>query len=208
LLSVCARSLVLASALVVAPHVEGTESVAGPARRNELAAAKAYCAQLDVFVDAHRLAALRLAEARPSGSSAAPVWKVFASDDEREQADADSLANVWVRNGRVAVVALTLQSSSRDWVLFVTYYFRPDGTLAKVDSTLNTFYGDLSVECVWLYDRNGKTLDFRSAFYDLHTRKRVRPNRDFIDRVVPRYETVRRLPFWRLVRPTGSVRRA
>ena len=208
MLSVCARSLALISALVVAPHVEGVGKVAGPVRQSELAAARAYCAQLDAFVDANRLDALRLAEARPSGSTAAPVWRVFASDDEREQADTESLANVWVRKGRVAVVALTLQSNSRDWVLFATYYFRPDGTLAKIDSTLNTFYGDLSVERVWFYDRNGKTLDFRAAIYDLHTRKRARPNRDFIDEVVPRYDTVRRLPFWRLVRPTRNARSA
>jgi hypothetical protein len=208
LLSVCARSLALASALASAPYVVGVGTVAGPVRHSALDSAQAYCAQLDAFVDANRLDALHLAEARPSGSTAAPVWKLFASDDEREMADADSLANVWVRKGRVAVVALTLQSSSRDWALFVTYYFRHDGTLAKIDSTLNTFYGDLSVERVWFYDRNGKTLEFRAAFYDLHTRRRVRPNRDFIDKVVPRYETVRRLPFWRLVRPTRSATRA
>jgi hypothetical protein len=208
LLSGSVRLLTFCSVLVVAPHVGGVGKVAGPVRRSELASAQAYCAQLDAFVDANRLDALRLAEARPSGSSAAPAWKVFASDDEREQADADSLANVWVQKGRVAVVALTLQSSSRDWVLFATFYFRPDGTLAKIDSTLNTFYGDLSVERVWFYDRGGKTLDFHTAFYDLQTRKRVRPNRDFVDKVVPRYETVRRLPFWKLVRPTRNAWRA
>jgi hypothetical protein len=107
-------------------------------------------------------------------------------------------AEVWTREGKVVAANFSLSSPSGDWVHFITYYFRADGSLAKIEAQLNTFYGNVSILRDRYYDANRKQLKATERYLDLETRKPVkRP--DFMDNQIPMYSRVSTLPFGRLL---------
>jgi hypothetical protein len=130
-------------------------------------------------------------------------WCEFKSEDEREKADTgDNLneqAYVWLKAEKVVGVNLTLQSPSGDWVHFVMYYFRGDGTLTKIQAQLNSFYGDLSVRREKFYSQSGKLLHTSTKYLDLNSQKESKPGEDFVDEPIPVYRKVRDLPFYKLL---------
>lgn len=128
------------------------------------------------------------------------VWREFkdkvAKDETPE--NLDQVAYVWTRSGKVVAAAFTFQSGSRDWAHFVTYYFRADGTLAKIHSRLNTFYGNTSAIRDKYYGANGKLLRTTARYLDMDTGK---PNKhpNFQEEQLPIYLSVRNLPFFNLL---------
>jgi hypothetical protein len=107
-------------------------------------------------------------------------------------------AEVWTREGKVVAANFALSSPSGDWMHFINYYFRADGSLAKIEAQLNTFYGNVSVLRKRYYDANRKQLKATERYLDLETRKAVKPP-DFIDHQIPMYSRVATLPFGRLL---------
>ena len=128
------------------------------------------------------------------------IWREFkgkvAKDETPE--DLDQVAYVWTRSGEVLAAAFTFQSGSRDWAHFVTYYFREDGTLAKIHSRLNTFYGNTSAIRDKYYGANGKLLRTTARYLDMDTGK---PNKhpNFQEEQLPIFLSVRSLPFFNLL---------
>jgi hypothetical protein len=117
---------------------------------------------------------------------------------EADPDDLDDVAYVWLRQGKVVAVFFTFQSESRDWYHFVTYYFREDGTLAKIHSRLNTFYGSVTAIRDQYYGSNGRVLKSTARFLDIQTQKpKKKPN--FQDEPTPVYLNVRKLPFSKLL---------
>jgi hypothetical protein len=107
-------------------------------------------------------------------------------------------AEVWSRKGKVVAANFALSSPSGDWVHFITYYFRADGSLAKIEAQLNTFYGNVSVLRDRYYDGNRKQLKATERFLDLETQKPIkRP--EFNNNSIPFYSRVSTLPFGRLL---------
>jgi hypothetical protein len=128
-------------------------------------------------------------------------WREFkgkVAEGETDPADFDEVAYVWLRKGKVVAVAFTFQSGSRDWAHFVTHYFREDGTLAKIHSRLNTFYGGVSAIRDKYYSSNGKMLRATARYLDIETQK-PKKNPSFQDEPLPVYLTVRKLPFFKLL---------
>ena len=128
-------------------------------------------------------------------------WREFKSKvakGETEPEFLDEFAYVWVKAGKVVAVGLTFQSGSRDWAHFVTYYFREDGTLAKIHSRLNTFYGGVSAIRDKFYSSNGKMLRAAARYLDIETQK-PKKNPNFHDEPIPVYLSVRKLPFFKLL---------
>jgi hypothetical protein len=128
-------------------------------------------------------------------------WKEFKGKPAKGEVDPDDLdevAYVWVRSGKVVAVGFTFQSESRDWAHFVTYYFREDGTLAKIHAQLNTFYGNISAVRNKFYNSSGKLLRTSTRYLDLQSQK-PRKRGDFMDEPIPVYQTVRSLPFYRIL---------
>ena len=85
----------------------------------------------------------------------------------------------------------------------VDCYFREDGTLAKVEARLNTFYGRVTAVREKIYGERGELLQADERFYRLGTKRRVRPNvgkDEFIDEPIPIYKTARDLPFYHLLK--------
>lgn len=127
-------------------------------------------------------------------------WKLFktkkALDDAEEIYEK---ALVWTRTGKVVGVTFTLSSPSGDWAHFVTYYFRADGSLAKIHAELNTFYGNVSIIRDQWYDATAKQIDAKRKVLDLDTRKPKKPTGDFMDQEVIVYKKVSDLPFSKLL---------
>ena len=78
------------------------------------------------------------------------------------------------------------------------YYFREDGSLAKIQAQLNSFYGDISVVRDQYYDPSGRLLKTTRKFLDLRTQKPKKPE-EFVDNPIPIYRKVTALPFRKLL---------
>jgi hypothetical protein len=135
-----------------------------------------------------------------------PKWRKFNSEKEfekaREATELYATAYVWLgKNGRVGVSNFTFSSPSGDWAHFVFHYFREDGSLAKVEAQLNTFYGDITVLRDFYFDRRGRLLRKTTKYLDLETKKPKKPaDGDFYDNEVRIYKKTANLPFAALMR--------
>jgi hypothetical protein len=128
-----------------------------------------------------------------------PRWRKFRSEKSlegfRKSNDVYEIAYVWRKNGRVVVVNFTFTSGSGDWAHYVFHRFRGDGSLAKVEAELRTFYGRMSVVRTYYYRRNGELITKRTKYSDMATGKPKKPGDDFYDNKVRIYKTTKRLPF-------------
>jgi hypothetical protein len=130
-------------------------------------------------------------------------WREFKTSAERRSFKQDNnlteSAILGQKAGKVVVAAFMIEAPSGDLAQFNTYYFRLDGTLAKINSVLNTFHGNVSARRIFYYNREGQILDQRNQYFDLKTARRLKEKPDFADEAIPRYMTVRQLPFYALL---------
>jgi hypothetical protein len=91
-------------------------------------------------------------------------------------------------------------SPSGDWTQYTFHYFRPDGTLAKVEAELRSFYGDWIVTRNYYFDASGRRIKKTARYLDLNTKKPKKPTKDITDDTngtfaVTYYKKVGKLPF-------------
>ena len=110
------------------------------------------------------------------------------------------MAYVWRERGRLVAANFTFTSGSGDWVHYIDYYFRPDGSLAKIDADLNTFYGHLTALRTLYFNKSGKLLRKISHFYSMSDKKSIKPNEEFTDEKIYIYKKVSQLPFASLLK--------
>ncbi len=171
---------------------------------------ESYCGEVEKLIEVAPEGDFVFAQAKISADRYA--WRQFKSDAERLASegddDATNAALVWIRDGSVVAVNTATDSPSRDWLLYARYCFRQDGTLARVHSELNTFYGHVSVIRDRYFAKNGEVIGSREKFLDIHTRepKKLRPEDDFIDEPLPIYKSVRKLPFYALLKARARAR--
>lgn len=148
-----------------------------------------------------------------SSDARKPNWKEFKTEKKREGADTGNNLNenayIWTKEGKIVSATFTFQSPSRDWAHFVTYYFRPNGTLAKAESTLNTFYGNVTAERNYYFDSKGKILKQDVNYLDLKTQKPINlkeriKTEEFFDREVKFFKNTNKLPFIKLINKKQS----
>jgi len=147
--------------------VAQTPSAAKPATKpSEVAAIDAYSKELDTFKNNKRNHALILGA--EGDKPEVQKWKEFKSRHARGEAFnyiLDNVADVWMKNGKPVIAEFNFESNSGDWSQFVQYYFRDDGTLAKMRSTFAGFMvlsergGRIVQERI--YSSNGKLLQKR-----------------------------------------------
>jgi hypothetical protein len=146
------------------------------------------------------------ADASGDDESSTPKWRRFASEkdlnDFRDKTETYAIAYNWRRGRKLVQSNFTLFSPSGDWAQYDFYSFRADGTLAKIESELRTFYGDLIVLRDFYFDARGELLRRTVRYRDLNTKRPVaKPNgEDFQTSDVIVYKTVRRLPFSALIK--------
>jgi hypothetical protein len=183
--------------LVFSASVTGQERKTPSPKATELAAINAYVKQVDRFMKRNDKRSRTFGDMGDEQRQ----WREFkggVAEGETDPADLDEVAYVWLRKGKVVAVAFTFQSGSRDWAHFVTHYFREDGTLAKLHSRLNTFYGNVSAIRDKYYSGNGRLLRKTARYLDIETHK-PKKNPNFHDEPIPVYLSVRRLPFYTLL---------
>jgi hypothetical protein len=180
----------------------------------------AYCREVDQYIAKHDAAKLtfgRDCSNRPEGEIQATgrwcTWKQFDSEAAWnkfvETKGNYGAAFVWLRDGKVAQVNFTFQTDSYDWANLANYCFRPDGSLAKLTSTLNDMNLNISVYRETLYSSSGTALRKTERSRDLTTKKPKRvpdelrlpqegadPNSSFD---APLYGKVSELPFIGLI---------
>jgi hypothetical protein len=163
----------------------------------ELAAIDTYARQVDRFIKLNNKSRRVFGDVGDKEEN----WREFkgkVAKGEADPNDLDEVAYVWARKGKVVAAGFTFQSESRDWYHFVTYYFREDGTLAKIHSRLNTFYGSVTAIRDQFYGSNGRVLKSTARFLDIQTQK-PKKNPNFQDEPTPVYLNVRKLPFFKLL---------
>jgi hypothetical protein len=182
-----------------APSRSGLDTVAQIDRRCRAAEGKTKPDR--VFADTSDKVASRSTE----GS-----WREFPNPRALHGIGEDGAPNtqafVWRFADGVVFVQLFFQSSSGDWAHFAGHCFRADVTLARVQSTLNTFNaglldkeieegndGGVSRIRTKYFDRDGRLLRKTSRLLDLATKKPIR--RSFMDQEDIIFKRVTDLPF-------------
>lgn len=200
----CALALLFAPAHLRAQTTQNnTPPAPAQSKSTTIASIDAYSKAVDQFIKRNQKSARIFANVASDSEQAKDNWREFKTEKARDKADTgDNLnenAYVWSRNGKLVGANFTFQSPSRDWAHFVMYYFREDGTLAKTESTLNTFYGNVTIKRNTYYDPNGKALRTTTRYLDLNTQKPIKPKGDFFDEPTPVYPKVSALPFHHLL---------
>jgi hypothetical protein len=183
--------------LSVAGLVAAQDSKALSPGAAELASINTYARQVDRFIKLNNKSRRVFGDIGDKEEN----WREFkgqVAKGETDPDDLDEVAYVWARKGKVVAAGFTFQSESRDWYHFVTYYFREDGTLAKIHSRLNTFYGSVTAIRDQYYGSNGRVLKSTARFLDIQTQK-PKKNPNFQDEPTPVYLNVRKLPFFKLL---------
>ena len=159
-----------------------------------------YAAEVDRFVKGNKQ---RIFADIAEASATKSLWKEFKTEADRQEAETgynlNQNAYVWTREGRVIGANFTFTSPSGDWTHFIMYYFRDDGSLAKIDAQLNTFFGNISVIRHRYYDPRGRLLSSSGKYLDLETQKPKKRPVDFTDEPIPLFKSVSNLPFRKLL---------
>jgi hypothetical protein len=171
-----------------------------------IAAIEAYVRQMDAHVRRERRRGRLFGDTSDyTGQNARPGWQEFRSKRALERAEVYSAATVWTNGAGSPVVAeFSLSSPSGDWAQYNTYYYRDDGTLAKLYSELRTFMGDVIVIRDRFFDSKGKLLQEKTRYLDLQTRRPKKVAADsFQDMPIEAYPRTSDLPFYALLKKQG-----
>jgi hypothetical protein len=162
-----------------------------------------YCDSNHNLATHHALSERILANVGPAREGGSPDWREFKTAEERSARDTEESRNesadVHLRAGRVVYARFLFQSESQDWTLYVDYCFQPDGSLARVNSELRTFHGDVRVIRVVTYGSARTVLSQKETVFDLQSGEaideRELKKREFVDNKAPVFWSVKDLPF-------------
>jgi hypothetical protein len=179
-------------------------------KKAEIKLIDAYSKTVDAFVKKYKSPHLVFADVSDYETNSKPKWKKFASEKAlekfRETTETYSIAYNWQKNGKITKSNFTLFSPSGDWAQYVYHYFREDGTLAKAESEMRTFNGDLIVIQDFYFDAKGKLLKKTVKYLDLQTEKPIKPTKEFLENNagfvddVEYFKRTSKLPFASLLR--------
>lgn len=175
---------------------QANTSTQNTSTQSEISSIDDYARKIDTFIKQNPDAKRMVGNISPDEK---PNWRRFKTRTEFEKQEMNDQAFVWIQNGILVAAAFTFQSESGDWVHDVTYYYRENGSLAKIEARLNTSYGNISVIRKHYYNDQGQLLRKTERYQDLDTGKPKKPNAEFQDEPIPSYPTIKALPFYRLV---------
>ncbi|HEY8224644.1 MAG TPA: hypothetical protein VIG25_05150 [Pyrinomonadaceae bacterium] len=170
----------------------------GQSRAADIAEIDSYTKDVDAFIKRNSKSRRIFGDAAPYNENK-PRWREFKTDAQADKANLYNSAYVWTRDGKVIGANFTFSSPSGDWAHFVMYYFREDGSLAKIQGRLNTFYGNVSVVRNRYFNSSGTRLSSTQRFLDLKTQKPTKKPSEYFDQPEPLYRKVSDLPFHRLL---------
>jgi hypothetical protein len=188
--------LVVAAAFALTFLYPNKGSAQAPGVHSRVLAINSYAKQIDSFIKIKP-------KVRIFGDASLPEdekskWQEFKSVAKLEEDQVYESAKIWLRQNKVVCANFTLSSPSGDWTQFVWYYFREDGSLAKIREVLNTFHGNASVHREYFFDQPGKSIFSTRKILDLKT-QRPRKSIDFMDQPAAVFQNVTDLPFYTLL---------
>jgi len=170
---------------------------------DSIASIEAYSKQLDAYTKRNARAGRLFGDARAYETGDEPArWQEFKTKRALQRAEVYSAATAWTGStGEPVVVNVDLTSPSGDWAQYNNYYYRSDGTLARLRAELRTFMGDVIIIRDRFYDSKGKLLQEKTRFLDLQTRKPKKIKEgDFMDIPPEVYAKTSALPFYALLK--------
>jgi hypothetical protein len=180
-------------------HAQTNKTTTPP--KAALAEINSYTTEIDRFIKRNPKARI-FGDVSPASPNRTSRWREFKSEAARKKAETGENLNqnafVWSREGKLVGANFTFTSPSGDWAHIIMYYFREDGSLAKIQAQLNTFNGEISVVRDRYYDPGGRLLKTTRKFLDLQTQKPKKPG-EFMDKPIPVYHKVAELPFHNLL---------
>lgn len=199
------RTLFITSLLLLfsGVYMAGAAATTGAQNPTDIASIEAYGKQMDAYAKRNARAGRLFGDtSNYEDANAQARWKEFRTKGALQRAEVYSAATAWLNSAGALVVAdFSLSSPSGDWAQFNTYYYRSDGTLAKLHSELRTFMGDVVVVRDRFYDQNGKQLQEKIKYLDLQTRKPKKVKEgDFQDMPIELYAKTSDLPFYALLK--------
>lgn len=169
-----------------------------------------YCRGVKTFTERYKTPHIIFADTSDYTENSNPKWKKFASEKVlekfREGEETYSIAYNWRKSDKIIRSNFTLFSPSGDWAKYVYLYFREDGTLAKAESQLRTFYGNFIVLNDIYFDTKGKILKKTTKYVDLETEKPKKLSGDDIAnngdnlKFTEYYKNTDKLPFAHLIK--------
>ena len=181
-----------------------------PAKTNTVARIVAYAKSIDKIADRRKEPDLVIADVSDYDTEK-PEWRKFKSTKEleafREKTETYTVAYNWRTNSKIVSSVFTVFSPSGDWAQYVTHYFRPDGSAAKVNTEMRTFNGDYIIIREYYFDSRGKLLKKTAKYLDLATKKPKKPTAEMLDEKsdffkADYYKKVSVLPYYSLTKST------
>jgi hypothetical protein len=179
-------------------------------KKAELKRIEAYCKTVDAFTKRYKNPQSIYADTSDYNENSKPKWRKFASEKAlekfREKSETYTIAYNWLQRGKIIKSNFTLFSPSGDWANYVYHHFREDGTLAKAESEMRTFNGDLIIIQDFYFDRNGRLLKKTVKYLDLQTQKPIKPTKEFLENKgdfssdVEYFKKTSKLPFAQLLK--------
>src|ERR1700680_717865 len=126
----------LGSLLLLSASAAGQEQKAAAPPKTELTAITSYTKSIDQFTKRNPRKR-RIFGIIPGEKDRPDKWAEFKTVRQAVQANLDDSVYVWRKDGKVVAAEFSFTSSSGDWYHYVSYYFRADGTLAKIHAQLN-----------------------------------------------------------------------
>ncbi len=180
-----------------------------------MAAADRSCRSIDTLVKSNAVSILYVADNASDGKS---NWEKFDTLEEAKKAGSGGYsrsAKVYFNNSLVVRVDLELKSPSKEWVHYIRYYFRDDGTLEKSSSDFRRFGAydqERGMEQEFLvkvlrdkyFDLMGKMVKKGSPrFFNMSTMREMK-NVVYTDGPWPIYAKTLQLPFAGILKPVET----
>jgi hypothetical protein len=169
----------------------------------DIASIEAYSKQMDASAKRNARAGRLFGDTANYENGDEPaLWKEFPTKRALQRAEVYSAATVWTgQTGEPVVAKIDLTSPSGDWAQYNNYYYRSDGTLAKLHAEMRTFMGDVIIIRDRFYDSKGKQLQEKTSYLDLQTRKPKKVSEgDFMDVPPEVYAQTSALPFYAVLK--------
>ncbi len=176
-----------------------------------VSAANRSCQSIDALVKSNAISIKYLVEV---GSGRPATWEEFDAPEGAQKVSASGSfrnAKVYLKNTLPVRVDLELKSPSKEWVHYVRYYYREDGTLEKTHSDFRRFGAyekDKGMEQEFLvkvlrdkyYDSKGKMVKKVSPrFFNMSNMREVK-DVVYADGPWPIYPQATQLPFYGILR--------
>lgn len=175
-------------------------------KKTEVKQIEAYSQTLDTFGKKNKNLHPVFADVSDPEKDKNSLWRkynsVIAFKKATKKLNPYEIAEVWEKENKIALVFYFLTSPSGDWNLYTYYYYRADGTLAKVEEQLNVFglEGLIYVTRNYYFDEAGKLLQKTAKYYDPNTKKYKKAGQvNFMNREAEIYKKNSELPFAKLV---------